>query len=132
MRRMILGIGAALMMASGAAAQSPPIGPQDPRGALFVERGCSRCHGIWALGVKSKADIAPDLTFARMDVVNRFGVPLDTFFNNPAAVMHVMLAPHVNWTVAGRDSIAQLLEATYNEHKAQYKPPVAPDTTRRK
>ena len=132
MRRMILGIGTLVIMAGGAAAQSPPAAPQDPRGAIFVERGCNRCHGVAALGVKAKSEVAPDLTFAYMDVVSRHGVTLDAFFNNPGAVMHVMLAPHLNWTVAGRDSIAKVLEATYNEHKADYKPPVAADTTRPK
>ena len=119
MRCMILGIGAALMMVSGAAAQTP----SDPRGALFVERGCARCHAISALGVKAKSEVAPDLTFAYMYIVNRHGVTLDAFFSNPGAVMHVMLAPPLNWTVAGRDSIAKVLEAIYNEHKAEYKPP---------
>lgn len=123
MRRTAIGIGAALMITGGAAAQSPPTVPQDPRAVLFVERGCNRCHGIWALGVKSKSDIAPDLTFAYVDVVERFGITLEAFFNNPGAVMRVMLAPHFNWPVADRDSIAWALEAIYIEHEAEYQPP---------
>lgn len=129
MGRTALGIGVALITAGGAAAQSPPIGPPDPRAVFFVERGCNRCHGIWALGVKSKSDIAPDLTFAYEDVVNRFGIPLEIFFNNPGAVMHVMLAPHFNWPVADRDSIAWVLEAIFREHQAQYRPPTRTDPT---
>ena len=123
MRSTALGIGVALMTAHGAAAQSPPIGPPDPRAVFFVERGCNRCHSIWALGVKSKADIAPDLTFAYADVVERFGVTLEVFFDDPGAVMHVMLAPHFNWPVADRDSVARVLHAIYNEHLTEYKPP---------
>ena len=46
MRRMALGIGAALMAVSGAWAQKPTIAQQDPRAAIFVQRGCNACHGI--------------------------------------------------------------------------------------
>jgi hypothetical protein len=129
LRRGALDVGAALLVAGGALAQSPPIASQDARAVVFVGRGCNRCHGIWALGVKSKSDIAPDLTFAYADVVNRFGIPLEAFFNNPGAVMHVMLAPHFNWPVADRDSIASVLEAIFKEHEAQYQPPLRTDTT---
>jgi len=133
MRRMALGIGVALLIGSVGAAQSPTGEPPqgDPRAAIFVRRGCNACHGIWALGVKATSDVAPDLTFAYVDVTNRFGMSLEAFLYNPSGVMRLMLASHLHLTVADRDSIAHVLEAIYKQHRAQLKqeiPPIAPDT----
>jgi hypothetical protein len=131
MKRMVLAIGAALAIASGAAAQKPTIGQPDPRGTIFVQRGCNACHGIWALGVKPKSDAAPDLTFAYVDVVNRYGMSLEAFLFNPTGVMRLMLASHLHLTAADRDSIAHVLEAIYKQHRAELNreiPELLPDT----
>ena len=131
MKRMSLGIATALMVGSGAWAQKPTIAQQDPRAAIFVQRGCNACHGIWALGVKEKSDVAPDLTFAYVDVVNRYGLTLEAFLNNPRGVMRLMLASHLNLTGADRDSISRVLHAVYTEHRAELKseiPPIVPDS----
>jgi len=137
MKRMALGIGAALVIGNGALAQSPTSGPRrerqgDPRAVIFVQRGCNACHGIWALRVKPKTDAGPDLTFAYVDVVNRYGMSLDAFLYNPSGVMRLMLASHLPLSAADRDSITHVLEAIYKEHRAQLNgeiPPIAPDTT---
>lgn len=131
MRRMILGIGAALLIGSGAVAQTPTIGVKDPRGAIFVERGCNACHAIWSLGVKAKSDVGPDLTFAYVDVVNRYGMSLDAFLHNPTGMMRLVLASHLHLTAADRDSISHVLEAMYKEHRQELKgeiPQILPDT----
>lgn len=131
MRRMAWGIGAALLIGSGAVAQSPGGESLDPRGKIFVERGCNACHAIWALGVKAKSDVAPDLTFAYVDVVNRFGMSLEAFLHNPSGVMRLMLASHLHLTLADRDSISHVLEAVYKQHRAELKreiPQLVPDT----
>ena len=132
MRRMALGLGVALLIGSVGMAQSPtPQAQQDPRGAIFAQRGCTACHGVWALGVKAKSDVAPDLTFAYVDVVNRYGMSLEAFLYNPSGVMRLMLASHLHLSVADRDSIAHVLEAVYKQHRAQINqeiPPIAPDT----
>ena len=98
----------------------------DPRGAIFVRRGCSECHGVWALGVKAKSDVAPDLTFAYVDVVNRYGLDLDAFLYNPSGVMRLMLASHLHLSAADRDSIAHVLKDIYRQHRAEIKGEIPP------
>jgi hypothetical protein len=132
MTRMALGISAALLIGSGAMAQTPPVGVRDPRAQIFVARSCTACHGIWALGVKAKTDVAPDLTFAYLDVRNRYGMSLEAFLFNPTGVMRLMLANHLHLTAVDRDSIAHILQGVFKEHLAQLKgetPPIAPDPT---
>ena len=65
--------------------------PSDPRAALFVQKGCPQCHTISALGVKSPAEIGPDLTFAYSDVQSRFNMKLEEFLKNPTGTMQVVL-----------------------------------------
>jgi cytochrome c2 len=130
---MALGLSVALFTGTMGMAQNPTAeAPQgDPRAAIFVQRGCNACHGVWALGVKAKSDVAPDLTFAYVDVVNRYGMSLEAFLYNPSGVMRLMLASHLHLSVADRDSIAHLLEAIYKQHSAQLNqeiPPIAPVT----
>jgi len=126
MRRMLMVVAASAMLAGAAGAQQP-----DPRGAIFVQQGCNQCHAVWALGLKAKSDVGPDLTFAYVDVVNRYGVDLQTFLYNPSGVMRLMLASHLNLSAAHRDSIAHVLEAIYKQHRAQLPkevPPIVADT----
>src|SRR5581483_11490371 len=91
----------------------------DPRAAIFRARGCSECHSIWALNVKPRSDVGPDLTFAYVDVVTRYGENLVAFLYNPTGVMRLMLAQHVQLSLADRDSIAHILESVYRQHRAQ-------------
>ncbi len=104
---------------------------RDPRATIFVARGCSQCHGVWALGVKAKSDVGPDLTFAYVDVVNRYGTSLEAFLYNPTGVMRLMLASHLHLSSADRDSITHILGHIYRLHRAQLRqeiPPIAKDT----
>lgn len=131
MKRMALGISAALVIGCGAVAQSQTIGQRDPRAVIFVQRGCNACHGIWGLGMKAKADVGPDLTFAYVDVRNRYGLSLEAFLFNPTGVMRLMLASHLHLSAVDRDSIAHVLEGLFKEHRAQVSgeiPPIADDT----
>ena len=48
-------------------------------GAWFVKTGCFVCHSISALGVKSPAQIGPDLSTAVEDTQARFGRTVDDF-----------------------------------------------------
>jgi hypothetical protein len=135
MRCLALGIGAALVIGIGARAQSPSgAAPrEDPRAAIFVQRECNVCHGIWALGLTAKSDVAPDLTFAYVDVVNRYGMSLQAFLQDPTGVMRLVLqASHLRLSIADRDSIAHVLEGIYKEHRAQIHqeiPSIAPDSS---
>lgn len=131
MKRMALGISAALVIGSGGVAQSQAIGQRDPRAVIFVQRGCNACHGVWGVGLKPKADVGPDLTFAYLDVRNRYGMSLEAFLYNPSGVMRLMLASHLNLTAADRDSISHILEGIFKQHRAQLSgeiPPILGDT----
>ncbi len=106
---------------------------RDPRAAIFVQRGCSECHAIAALGVKAATDVGPDLTFAYVDVGNRYQVNLESFLDQPTGVMRLMLASHLHLTSADRDSILHILKAVYEEHLAEMdeQNPSFPPTTPR-
>jgi mono/diheme cytochrome c family protein len=91
----------------------------DPRGVIFVQRGCNACHAIAALGVRARADVGPDLTFAYADVEVRYGTNLETFLYNPTGVMEMVLGGHPVLTVVDRDSIVKVLTALYLEHRAE-------------
>ena len=64
-----------------AAEQAMKSGP----GGWFVQTGCFVCHSISSLGVKSPAQIGPDLSTAVEDVQSRFGMTIDQFLANPPA-----------------------------------------------
>lgn len=91
----------------------------DPRGVIFIQRGCNACHAIAALGVRAKADVGPDLTFAYADVEVRFGTNLETFLYSPTGAMEMVLGGHPVLTVVDRDSIVKVLRALYVEHRAE-------------
>jgi hypothetical protein len=129
MKRIALSISAALVIGSGGVAQGQTVGQRDPRAVIFVQRGCNACHGIWGIGLKPKADVGPDLTFAYVDVRNRYGMSLEAFLYNPSGVMRMMLASHLKLTAADRDSISHILEAIFKQHRAELSgeiPPIAP------
>lgn len=121
---LVLGVGLS-GLAARAAAQS------DPRAGIFLQHGCNRCHGAWALGIKPRSDVGPDLTFAYVDVTNRYGVTLEAFLTDPSGVMRLMLASHLHLTVADRDSIAHILKGLSEQHQKELKgevPPMVPPT----
>lgn len=84
--------------------------PSDPRAAIFVEKGCPQCHTISALGIKSPAEIGPDLTFAYTDVQSRFNMKLDEFLKNPTGTMQMVLSSQIKLSPEERDSIIEILE----------------------
>ncbi len=105
----------------------------DPRAGIFVARGCTECHGVWALHLRARSDVGPDLTFAYADVQTRFNENLAAFLHNPSGVMRLMLVEHVHLSLADRDSITHVLEGIYLEHRAQlddHAIPIAGDTPR--
>jgi mono/diheme cytochrome c family protein len=91
----------------------------DPRGVIFLQRGCNSCHAIAALGVRAKADVGPDLTFAYADVEIRYGTNLETFLYSPIGAMEMVLGGHPVLTIVDRDSIVKVLKALYVEHRAE-------------
>jgi mono/diheme cytochrome c family protein len=108
--------------ASPTASATPTYTYTDPRGAIFAEKGCPQCHTISGLGIKSPAEIGPDLTLADEDVVNRFSMPLETFLHNPTGTMQVVLSSQIQLSTAERDSIIRILKAINHErHEAEEK-----------
>jgi hypothetical protein len=90
----------------------------DPRAKLFVQRGCSDCHAISALRVKALSDVGPDLTYAYVDVIRRYGLNLETFMSRPTGVMRLLFISHISLTVEERDSIVAILRGIYTEGRA--------------
>ncbi|HEU5261564.1 MAG TPA: hypothetical protein VFU41_09105 [Gemmatimonadales bacterium] len=103
----------------GGARATPAARLSDPRAAILVQRGCTECHAISAFGIRAARDVGPDLTFAYGDVVNRYGVSLETFLNDPSGVMRMMLASHLRLSAVDRDSMVHILKTLYEEHREQ-------------
>ena len=98
---------------------SPSVASTDPRGAIFVEKGCPQCHTISALGIKSPAEVGPDLTFAYKDVETRFGVKLEEFLHNPTGTMQIVLSSQIQLSPAERDSVIHILKQLHEEREDQ-------------
>lgn len=103
----------------GMAAVAPPtITGNDPRAALFLEKGCPNCHSITAVGVKSSSEVGPDLSLAYEDVQSRFGVKLEEFLPNPTGTMQMVLGQLIKLTPQERDSIIHILTQLHEEREA--------------
>jgi hypothetical protein len=87
----------------------------DARATLFLQKGCPQCHSISALGVKSTAEVGPDLTRANADVRSRFGVELPEFLERPTGTMQVVLSSMVKLSPAERDSVVRILRQLHEE-----------------
>ena len=94
---------------------APVTPPSDPRAALFLQKGCPQCHTISALGVKSPAEIGPDLTYAYSDVQNRFNMKLEEFLKNPTGTMQVVLSSQIKLSPEERDSVIHILKQLHEE-----------------
>lgn len=124
-RAAIMGLALAAVACGGDRRGAPGTGgasaaagaPTDPRAGIFVSKGCQQCHSISALGIKSAAEVGPDLTLAYEDVKNRFGVELEQFLRNPTGTMQVVLSSTIQLTPAERDSIIHILKGLYEERE---------------
>ena len=88
-------------------------------GAWFVKTGCFVCHSISALGVKSPAQIGPDLSIAVEDVQSRFGRTLDDFLKAPTGTMAVVLSRQIILTDEQKAVAIQKLREAFAEHQKQ-------------
>jgi cytochrome c2 len=88
-------------------------------GAWFVKTGCFVCHSISALGVKSPAQIGPDLSTAVEDVQSRFGRTLDDFLAAPTGTMQVVLSRQIVLTPEQKAAAIQKLREAFAEHQKQ-------------
>jgi cytochrome c2 len=88
-------------------------------GAWFVKTGCFICHNVSALGVKSPAQIGPDLSIAVEDVQARFGRTVDDFLRAPTGTMSVVLSRQIILTPAELEVAIQKVREAYAEHQKQ-------------
>ena len=102
-----------------AAGQAAAPATSDPRGAIFLAKGCPQCHSISALGIKSPAEIGPDLTLAYEDVQSRFSMSLEQFLHNPTGTMQVVLSSQIQLSTTERDSIVRILKALHEEREEE-------------
>ena len=94
-------------------------------GGWFVQTGCFVCHSISALGVRSPAQIGPDLSNAVEDVQSRFGVTIDAFIANPTGTMSVVLSRQIILTPEQKQVAIQKLREAFAEYQRQRGTPAA-------
>lgn len=90
-------------------------------GAWFVKTGCFVCHSISVYGVKSPAQIGPDLSTAVEDVQSRFGRTIDDFLREPTGTMSVVLSRQIILTPEEKAVAVEKLREAFREfqrHKA--------------
>jgi len=88
-------------------------------GGWFVQTGCFVCHSIAALGVRSPAQIGPDLSNAVEDVQSRFGVTIDAFLANPTGTMSVVLSRQIILTSEQKQVAIGKLREAFAEYQRQ-------------
>jgi cytochrome c2 len=88
-------------------------------GAWFVQTGCFVCHSVSVFGVKSPAQIGPDLSIAVEDVQQRFGVTIDAFLANPTGTMSVVLSRQIVLTPDQKAVAVEKLREAFAEHQRQ-------------
>lgn len=88
-------------------------------GAWFVKTGCFVCHSIAALGVKSPAQIGPDLSNAVEDVQSRFGRTIDDFLASPTGTMSVVLSRQIILSPAEKAVAIEKLREAFAEYQRQ-------------
>jgi cytochrome c2 len=86
-------------------------------GAWFVKTGCFVCHSIEVLGVKSPAQIGPDLSSAVEDVQSRFGRTIDDFLASPTGTMSVVLSRQIVLTPAEKAVAIEKLREAFAEYQ---------------
>jgi hypothetical protein len=77
------------------------------------------CHSISALGVKSPAQIGPDLSIAVEDVQSRFGRTVDDFLRAPTGTMAVVLSRQIILSPEEKAVAVQKLREAFAEHQKQ-------------
>ncbi len=88
-------------------------------GAWFVKTGCFVCHSISVFGVKSPAQIGPDLSNAVEDVQSRFGRTVDDFLAAPTGTMSVVLSRQIVLTPQQKAFAIEKLREAFAEYQKQ-------------
>lgn len=88
-------------------------------GAWFVKTGCFVCHSVQALGVRSPAQIGPDLSTAVEDTQSRFGRTVDDFLREPTGTMAVVLSRQIVLSPQEKAIAVQKLREAFDEYQKQ-------------
>ena len=88
-------------------------------GGWFVQTGCFVCHSLSVFGVKSPANIGPDLSNAVEDVQSRFGRTIDDFLREPTGTMAVVLSRQIVLTPAQKEIAVTKLREAFAEYQKQ-------------
>jgi cytochrome c2 len=88
-------------------------------GAWFVQTGCFVCHSLSVYGVKSPAQIGPDLSNAVEDVQSRFGRTIDDFLREPSGTMAVVLSRQIVLTPEQKAIAIEKLREAFKEYQKQ-------------
>jgi cytochrome c2 len=86
-------------------------------GGWFVQTGCFVCHSISVFGVKSPAQIGPDLSIAVEDVQARFGRTIDDFIREPTGTMSVVLSRQIILTPEQKQVAIEKLRQAFAEYQ---------------
>jgi hypothetical protein len=95
----------------------PGMTTSDPRGEIFLRKGCPQCHSISSFAIKSPREMGPDLGNAYADVQTRFGVKLNDFLAAPTGTMQMVLGSMIQLTPAERDSIIHVLTELHEQQE---------------
>jgi hypothetical protein len=77
------------------------------------------CHSVSSLGVKSAAQIGPDLSTAVEDVQSRFGRTLDDFIREPTGTMAVVLSRQIILSPEEKAIAVAKLREAFEIHQKQ-------------
>jgi cbb3-type cytochrome oxidase cytochrome c subunit len=88
-------------------------------GGWFVQTGCFVCHSLSVFGVRSPAQIGPDLSNAVEDVQSRFGRTIDDFLREPTGTMSVVLSRQIILSPAQKEVAVAKLREAFAEYQKQ-------------
>jgi hypothetical protein len=77
------------------------------------------CHSIQVYGVRSPAQIGPDLSNAVEDVQSRFGRTIDDFLREPTGTMSVVLSRQIILTPEQKAIAIQKLREAFAVYQQQ-------------
>jgi cytochrome c2 len=92
-------------------------------GAWFVRTGCSACHAVASLGIRSASQIGPDLSPAIDEVRNRFGRSIEEFLAAPTGTMAVVLSRQIILSRDQKAAAVEQLRTAFAEYQRQQAPP---------
>ena len=112
-KRSIPGLPAALTAEQALEIDRARTGP----GGWFVETGCFACHNVSVYGVKSYAQIGPDLSTAVDDVKSRFGKNIDEFWHEPVGTMMMVRSSIIKLSPDEEALALQKLKTASDDYK---------------